>query len=95
MLCRLHHDDGAYEHGTHTKYCTSLHINTAKRAMTIAADCCVYTNHNFTVETLGFEEGGDAPKASDGSTSEKGSEGGPKKGSEGSQKKGSEAPSPE
>ena len=24
----------------------------AHKAMTIAADTCVYTNHNFTVETL-------------------------------------------
>ena len=25
---------------------------TAKRAMTIAADTCIYTNHNFTIETM-------------------------------------------
>lgn len=24
----------------------------AKKAMTIAADTCIYTNHNFTTETL-------------------------------------------
>lgn len=24
----------------------------AKKAMTIAADACIYTNHNFTVETV-------------------------------------------
>mmetsp|Transcript_42735 Transcript_42735/g.109400 ORF Transcript_42735/g.109400 Transcript_42735/m.109400 type:complete len:233 (-) Transcript_42735:16-714(-) len=31
----------------------------AKKAMTIAADCCIYTNHNFKMEKLGPE----APKA--------------------------------
>lgn len=45
----------------------SQHDRTAKRAMTIAADCCVYTNHNFTVETLGFEET-DGTKPSDAPT---------------------------
>lgn len=28
----------------------------AKKAMTIAADICIYTNHNFTVEMLGGDE---------------------------------------
>ena len=27
-------------------------IEVAKKAMTIAADTCIYTNHNFTTETL-------------------------------------------
>jgi len=24
----------------------------AKKAMKIAADCCIYTNHNFTIEQI-------------------------------------------
>lgn len=32
----------------------------AKKAMGIAADCCVHTNHNFTFETIGAAAEGSA-----------------------------------
>jgi len=47
------------------------------KAMTIAADTCVYTNHNFVTETVGFdaakpdETGDEAGKAKDAETKEK------------------------
>ncbi len=46
--------------------------NTAKRAMKIAADSCVYTNHNFTIETLGYDE--EEKPGEDGKGEEKGKE---------------------
>ena len=33
----------------------------AKKAMTIAADICIYTNHNFTVEILGENDNASQP----------------------------------
>ena len=32
-------------------------VSTAERAMNIAADCCIYTNHNFSVQKLEAERG--------------------------------------
>lgn len=40
----------------------------AKKAMNIAADTCVYTNHNFIIESIGLNDeigGGDAAKKGD------------------------------
>ena len=40
----------------------------AKKAMNIAADTCVYTNHNFIIESIGPNDeigGGDAAKKGD------------------------------
>jgi ATP-dependent HslUV protease subunit HslV len=31
-------------------------LEIGKKSMTIAGDICVYTNHNWTIETIGFDE---------------------------------------
>ena len=38
-------------------------MTVAKKAMNIAADTCVYTNHNFIIESIGPNDdaGGDEP----------------------------------
>jgi ATP-dependent HslUV protease subunit HslV len=48
-------------------------MTVAKKAMNIAADTCVYTNHNFIIESIGPNDdaGGDEP-AKKGDEKEKG-----------------------